>query len=50
MKSDDFIEKSGSSFYGQVKVRSQGDYTELGVVIFRFILEMIMLKDFNNKV
>ena len=25
MKSDDFIEKSGSSFYGQVKVRSQGD-------------------------
>ena len=25
MKSDDFIEKSGSSFYGQVKVSLQGD-------------------------
>ncbi|CAH3162609.1 unnamed protein product [Porites lobata] len=25
MKSVDFIEKSGSSFYGQVKVRSPGD-------------------------
>ena len=50
MKPDDFIAKSGSSYYGQVKVRLRGDKTEHGGVIFRFLLEMIMLKDFIHKV